>query len=163
MLKQRVFTALLLAPLALAGVFWLPVAGFAVFIGLVIMLGAWEWANLAGFEQQSVRVAYAVLAGVACWLTYFLTPALVLGVSGLWWLVAFWLVRGYPGNAHYCQSRVLRLVMGFLTLVPAWYALVQLKQHPQSGFMIALVLLMIWAADCGAYFAGKALGKNKLA
>ncbi len=53
--------------------------------------------------------------------------------------------------------------MGFLTLVPAWFALSKLKLHDQQGWTIILVFLLVWAADVGAYFAGKNLGRHKLA
>lgn len=163
MLKQRILTALVLAPLALAGVFLLPPAGFAVFIGLVIMLGGWEWANLAGFERSEGRIAFAVLVGGCCWAVSLLPPIWVLAVASLWWLVAFWLVKGYPESARYCENRFVRLGMGLLTLVPPWLALVQLKNMEHGGWLIFMVLVMVWAADCGAYFAGRALGKTKLA
>ena len=163
MLKQRILTALILAPLALAGVFLLPPAGFAVFIGLVIMLGGWEWGNLAGFEQTGARIGFALLTGFFCWLVADLPVVWVLGVAAVWWVVALWLVKGYPASAHYCENRFVRLLMGLLTLVPAWFSLVQLKDMERGGWLIFMVLVMVWAADCGAYFAGRAFGKTKLA
>ncbi len=59
MLKQRIITALILLPIALCGFFLLDGSGFALFIGLVVTLGAWEWARLAGFQC-------AVAAGGVC-------------------------------------------------------------------------------------------------
>lgn len=163
MLKQRILTALVLAPLALAGVIFLSPAVFSVLTALIIMLAAWEWANLAGFEQSVQRVSFALVMGVGCWLVSVLPAMLVLGVGAIWWVVALMLVKGYPETAQYCQSRVLRLLMGMITLLPAWYALVQLKQHDQAGMTILFVFFLVWAADVGAYFAGRALGKHKLA
>ena len=64
MLKQRIITALILLPIALCGFFLLEGSGFALFIGLVVTLGAWEWARLAGFEAQLARVAFAVLVAL---------------------------------------------------------------------------------------------------
>ena len=61
MLKQRVITAMVLLPIALAGFFWLEGAAFALFIGAVVVLGAWEWARLAGLEAQPLRCAYAAV------------------------------------------------------------------------------------------------------
>ena len=57
MLKQRIITALVLLPIALGGFFLLDGAAFAWFIGLVVTLGAWEWARLAGLQAQPLRVA----------------------------------------------------------------------------------------------------------
>ena len=163
MLKQRILTALVLAPLALAGVFLLPPGGFAVFMGLVIALGGWEWANLSGFEQPAIRIGFGLLTALACLLVATLSPVIVLSIAACWWVIAFLLVRGYPGSARYCRSKILRLAMGVVTLVPAWFGMVQLKNFEQGNILILVVLVIIWAADCGAYFAGRAFGKSKLA
>ncbi|MGI9279074.1 MAG: phosphatidate cytidylyltransferase [Endozoicomonas sp.] len=163
MLKQRILTAVVLAPLALASVIFLPPSAFSVLIALVIMLGAWEWANLSGFEDTVSRIGYVLLTGVACWLVKDMSAYVLLAISVLWWLLAFALVKGYPVSARFCHSRMLRLLMGLLTLIPAWFALSKLKFHDQQGWTIMLVFLLVWAADVGAYFAGKNLGRHKLA
>ncbi|WP_257294507.1 phosphatidate cytidylyltransferase [Endozoicomonas sp. YOMI1] len=162
MLKERVITAATLAPVALTGVFLLPLTGFGCFIAAIIMLAAWEWANLSGFEQQSVRLIYALAIGVFCGLTLFLPSSLILGLAAVWWLIAFILVRQYPRSGRWLESRPLRLLMGLLTLVPAWLGLYELKQMPGSAWLIVTLLVLVWAADCGAYFAGKRFGKTKL-
>src|SRR6218665_1612313 len=98
MLKQRIITALILAPIALGGFFLLSGAAFALFIGAVVTLGAWEWARLAGFEAQPVRVAYAAVVAVLLFVLYqlpALAPVLLL-LGILWWLAATFLVVGYP-------------------------------------------------------------------
>ncbi|AMO56147.1 phosphatidate cytidylyltransferase [Endozoicomonas montiporae] len=163
MLKQRILTALVLAPLALAGVIFLSPAVFSVLTALIIMLAAWEWANLAGFEQSGKRILFSLFTGLVCWLVSGLSHTLVLSIGAAWWVVALVLVKGYPKTAAYCQNQVLRLFMGILTLVPAWFALVQLKQFDHTGMTILFVFFLVWAADVGAYFAGRALGKHKLA
>nr|WP_286196424.1 MULTISPECIES: phosphatidate cytidylyltransferase [Gammaproteobacteria] len=161
-MKERIITAVILAPVALAGVFLLPLTGFGLFIAAIIMLAAWEWANLSGFEQRSVRLFYALAIGVFCVLTLFLPSSLILGLAVVWWLVAFILVRQYPQSRCWLESRPLRLLMGLLTLVPPWLGLYELKQMPDSAWLIVTLLVMVWAADCGAYFAGKRFGKTKL-
>ncbi|WP_322982180.1 phosphatidate cytidylyltransferase, partial [Pseudomonas sp. C11] len=64
MLKQRIITALVLLPIALGGFFLLDGAAFALFIGAVVTLGAWEWARLAGLAAQSHLVGYAALVAL---------------------------------------------------------------------------------------------------
>ena len=94
MLKQRIITALILLPIALCGFFLLEGSGFALFIGLVVTLGAWEWARLAGFEAQSMRVGYAVVVAAMLFVMHLeqgLAPW-VLGAAVLWWGVATFLV-----------------------------------------------------------------------
>ena len=53
--------------------------------------------------------------------------------------------------------------MGVFCLVPGYVAMVTLKQHADSSFLILLLFFLIWGADIGAYFSGRSLGKNKLA
>ena len=64
MLKQRIITAVVLAPLAIAGFVLLEGAGFALFVGAIVVLGAWEWARLAGEEGQKGRIVYALVVAL---------------------------------------------------------------------------------------------------
>lgn len=165
MLKQRIITALILLPIAICGFFLLEGAGFALFIGLVVTLGAWEWARLAGFEAQSPRVAFAaVVAGLLFFL--YLSPGLapfVLGAAVLWWCLATFLVLTYPRTSEHWSSLACKLLIGLLILLPAWQGLMLLKGWPMGNRLIMAVMVLVWGADIGAYFSGKALGKRKLA
>ena len=58
MLRQRIITALIIAPIAIACVFFLPLPGFSIFIGFMITVSAWEWANLADLSSP-LRFVYA--------------------------------------------------------------------------------------------------------
>lgn len=165
MLKQRIITALVLLPIALGGFFLLDGGAFALFIGLVVSLGAWEWARLAGFGTQPARVGYAALV-VALLFGLYQVPALapwVLAAGILWWVAATLLVLGYPASSRYWGGSVGKLVIGLLILLPAWQGLVLFKQWPLANWLILAVMVLVWAADIGAYFSGKAFGKRKLA
>lgn len=165
MLKQRIITALILLPIALCGFFLLEGTGFALFIGLVVTLGAWEWARLAGFTAQSARVGYAAVVALMLFFMHLL-PGLapwVLGAAVLWWAVATYLVLTYPGSAAHWSSAACKLVIGLLILLPAWQGLVQIKQAPLGNWLIMAVMVLVWGADIGAYFSGRKFGKRKLA
>lgn len=165
MLKQRIITALILLPIALCGFFLLDGANFALFIGLVVTLGAWEWARLAGLIAQGLRVAYAVVVAGLLMLLH-LMPELapwVLGVSVLWWALATWLVLPYPRTSELWASVACRLLIGLLVLLPAWQGLVLIKHWPLGNWLIMAVMVLVWGADIGAYFSGRAFGKRKLA
>ncbi|SEM34609.1 phosphatidate cytidylyltransferase [Pseudomonas sp. ok272] len=165
MLKQRIITALILLPIALCGFFLLEGSGFALFIGLVVTLGAWEWARLAGFEAQPIRVAYAAVVAAMLFVMH-LVPGLapwVLGAAVLWWGVATFLVLTYPRTSEHWASAACKLVIGLLILLPAWQGLVLIKQYPLGNGLIMAVMVLVWGADIGAYFSGRAFGKRKLA
>jgi len=131
----------------------------------VVSIGAWEWARLIGFTAQPQRLAYAIAVAALLALLYalpVLAPwALVLGVC--WWAVATILVLGYPASSRYWESLPIRLLIGLLILLPAWQGLVLFKQWPQANGLVLAVMVLVWGADIGAYFAGKTFGKRKLA
>lgn len=165
MLKQRILTALWLLPLALGGFFWLEGGQFALFVGAVVVLAAWEWAQLAGFSAQPMRVAYAaVVAGLlyGLYLLPQLAPWLLL-LSLLWWLLAALLVVTYPRSKAYLHAPLSKPLIGLLLLLPAWQGLLLLKQWPLGNGLIIAVMVLVWGADIGAYFVGRAFGKRKLA
>lgn len=164
MLKQRIITAVILAPIAIAGFVFLDGAAFALFIGAIVTLGAWEWARLAGETGQKGRLVYALVVALLmiglyrqAWSPlYLLLPALV------WWLVALALISRYPkGRGLWAESMISQL-FGLLILLPAWYALVWLRALEDGLWLILGVLVLIWAADVGAYVAGKTWGRRKL-
>lgn len=169
MLKTRVITALILAPIAIGGIFFLPPLGFALFTGAIIALGAWEWANMAGMSRPGARVGYAVMVAAVLYLLY-QPHSSVLWLALIWWGVCLLLVRSYPQGSTIWSPVPMRAVMGLLVLVPAWVGLNQLRNaelhfgNVDNNLLVILyVFFIVWVADIGAYFAGRAFGKAKLA
>ncbi len=169
MLFQRVVTALLLAPLAILIILLLPTPWLAV-VGAVVFLGALEeWARLAGVRQPAARIALLAVAAllfVLLWLAHAgpLTPLLLaLGVA--WWLIAcLWLRHFAYGAAPTKENRAIKLAAGAFVVFPAWIAALALHgREPHGHWWMLLALLVVWAADIGAYFSGRAFGKRKLA
>ena len=148
-------------------------AGLALLFGILIGLGAWEWSRMAGFLNPMVRAIYVllVLAGlVAVYLYCHLGDAPsremvqpFLGVACLWWSFALLWVKSYPDSAIFWRNIAMRCLMGFLILVPAWIASVYLLSFPQGGILVVVMVIVVAAADIGAYFAGKRFGEHKLA
>ena len=166
MLKQRIITALILLPIALCGFFLLDGSGFALFIGVVVTLGAWEWARLAGFTAQLPRVVYAAVVALLLFLMHTLSSIVVpwvLGAAVLWWALATFLVLTFPRTSGHWSSVASKLVIGLLILLPAWQGLVEIKNAPMGNWLIMAVMVLVWGADIGAYFSGRAFGKRKLA
>jgi phosphatidate cytidylyltransferase len=168
MLKHRVITALVLAPLVVLAVLMLPNQNVALIIALVIAVGGIEWARLSGIETLSHQVVYsaALILGLAG-LYYMLPPSWVLGIlliSVLWWLSALIRLVRYNADARHSESVMIRAVEGVIVLLPAGLALIWMHRIPTNGPLFLLfVLILIWSADIGAYFAGHRWGKHKLA
>ena len=162
MLRKRVLTALVIAPIAIAGVFLLPQIEFAIFVGAILSIGAWEWGHLAGLKGPN-RLIYATSVAAALPMTYFASPMVILILGLTWWMAAFVLVVGYPKLTGLWASKSIRCVIGIFILVPAWKAMLSLKASPDSNHLILLLFFLIWGADIGAYFLGKAFGTRKMA
>jgi phosphatidate cytidylyltransferase len=177
LLKQRVITATVLTAILLVMLFGLSAMYFPWFIAVVFLIGAWEWANLSGFEKPSQRSLYVVAIAVGLVIVgYFiglrqsgepdLNLALVqplLIVACVWWSVALLLVQGYPTSAILWGHPLVRLLMGVLVLVPTWLALVYIRFQPQGAWLVLIMAGIVAAADIGGYFTGRRFGKHKLA
>ncbi|WP_227369058.1 phosphatidate cytidylyltransferase [Halomonas sp. M20] len=164
MLRQRVLTALVLIPLALLGLFGLSGVGFALFTAVVVLLAAWEWANLSGFSATLSRLAYVLaiaLVMLISWHTFIAFAAWPLWLALLGWLVSFYWVATYPDSLKQWSRPWLRLLSGVWVLLPCWIGFVQLRLSGAEWLLY--VLLIVWFADVGAYFAGRRFGRRKLA
>ncbi len=139
-----------------------------IFIAAIAALGAWEWANLSGLTNQAFRVGYAgVIVAIIYALHHFgleQDPEILYGAF-VWWMLAFILVKTHPKLLGIWGSKAIRLLIGIVIIVPMWVGFVQLNSYPGglNTYFIIYVMFLIWGADVGAYFAGRAFGKNKLA
>ncbi|PFG55577.1 phosphatidate cytidylyltransferase [Vibrio sp. ES.051] len=179
-MKQRIITALILAPLVILGIFKLPLMGFIAALTAITLLGFWEWTQFTGSNSRIAALVPAVIiTGLsflyispdAHSLNHLTTPHyVVLGLGFVWWIVASLMAITYPKTTKSWQSnRILRHIFGFLTLVPFLWSVIILRAYnitvdPYHGAKLVLyVCFLVWAADSGAYFAGKSLGKRKMA
>ncbi|KEA64372.1 Phosphatidate cytidylyltransferase [Marinobacterium lacunae] len=164
MIKQRLLTALVLGVLVLAGVFLLPLQGFALGCWGVMFLAALEWANLASLKG-AVKTGYALFSAAVIAVLYFflppqLSPWLLVGAA-LFWLWGCYLIVRYPARTGF-STRASKLLIGMAVVVPTWLALVDLKSLPEGNLALLMLLLLVWGADTGAYCAGKLFGRRKL-
>lgn len=163
MLRQRIITAIILVPLVLGAIFLLPSTGFALVMAAVILIGAWEWGNMMGLEEYHHRLAYCVVIAVAIVVCHYLPAPLTYGIAVIWWSIAFKWVVSYPKNEdRWGNPKVLGL-MGIVVLSPAWRALVDIQALEDGPLVLLFVMGLVWAADTGAYFAGRQWGNRKLA
>jgi phosphatidate cytidylyltransferase len=167
-LRQRVITALVLAPLAIAVIYLTRGPWFAGLIGTVAALGAWEWIALAGVRNPVARLlltALWVAVPVAVW-----AAGVVPLAAATWpwlavvaWLAATAVVLAYPASGAVLRLPVIALPLGFAVLWCALAGAVALRSLPGGGHWLLGTLALVWAADIGAYFAGRRFGRHKLA
>lgn len=170
--RQRITTALFLAPLPVLAVLFLPTPWLAAALALVLLAGLWEWTAFAGIHDRLPRAAFltanALLMAALIWGggPSLFTLKLLSLVGVLWWVAAvpLWLARPAFASDDTAANRALKLLAGTLGIVPAWCALGWLHAEGPLGPRWTLyALLVVWIADSGAYFAGSKFGKRKLA
>jgi phosphatidate cytidylyltransferase len=159
-LKERVITAVVAVAVLLLVLFVLPRAAAQAVIALVILAGAWEWSGFFGSGSTSVRALYAGLIAVLMGLVTWQAPqlnGLLFQVALAWWVCALVWMFFYPTPI----PAAVRWVAGALVLLPLYSALIVL--YLASPAILLGVLLIVWAADTGAFAAGKLFGRVRLA
>ena len=163
-LKQRVVTGLALVFTVLLGVIFLPNLWFAV-ISLIVMvsLAGFEWGRLVSYESHARSFFVVALLAIAFIIYLFPELQWVSIISGVvWWAVILVLLAIYErGSYFYKNNKWILRISAFLVLIPAWVAIITLhKYYPQ---LVLYLIFLVAIADSGAYFSGKAFGKQKLA
>lgn len=164
-LRQRVVTAV---PMLLGLVLVLFIAPYwltYILSAAIFAFAAWEWSVFLRLHQSSARLAYTALTALLLAAVAWLVPAiidlrLVLWVAMGWWSCAFVWVLCYPTPI----PRIVAALAGWLVLVPCWAAVVAILGGAGHGpALLLLILAIVFAADIGAYFAGRRYGRLKLA
>jgi phosphatidate cytidylyltransferase len=160
MLKQRIVTALVLLAILLPALFYRTPMPFWVVTLVLLSAGAWEWGRLNGLAQVgsfALAGSCVVLCALSWYVGWLEQPLTLLwaGAGAAWVLIGSWLLRS--GVAGWSRiARPVRLIGGLLALWLAWLAVAQAR-FIGIEFLLS-VLLLVWAADVFAYFAGRALG-----
>jgi phosphatidate cytidylyltransferase len=164
-LKERVLTAIVMVVVLLGVMLGLPPVATVYLITLLVLVGAWEWAAFIRPDSVPVRLAFAILVAACLFLgwKYVLHSEWmwhVMLAATAWWFVALLWIMLAPDRV----SPLTAGIAGILALVPCWLALVFLATRavPAAGWVL-FTLALVWAADTGAYFAGRFFGKVPLA
>lgn len=169
-LALRFWTALVLIPLVVGSVFLLPTEQLGILFAVFVLAGSLEWSYLVPIKNLWARIAYSLLMLLMLWWAG--TQALhtpfvevILWIACGWWVLAFGWVRhhefGSTGSRPVCW---IKGFAGFLTLLPAWVSILALHASgPRGPLLVICLLIVIWVADSGAYFAGKRWGSHRLA
>lgn len=168
MLKYRIFTALLLAPPIVAGVWYLPTAFIAVAAAGIFVVALWEWARLMPIEGGFARCLYLATAAAmmtGAWIYGPVKLAVIAGVVGIvaWCAVLALLARLESGAGRGVTLSTVKAAGGLFGVVLAWVLMVALHDSHQGRVWLLLLFAVVWAADVFAYFVGRRFGRRKLA
>ncbi len=158
-MKQRIITALIALAILLLVLFHAPQELALGVIVAVMLAGAWEWSAFLGMSGRALRASYVAIIAVllAAVTVADFDTSWVFQVALAWWVAALVWTFFFPTAV----PTFVRWVSGALVLVPLYVALIVLYQA--SPELLLFALLIVWAADTGAFFAGKYLGRIKLA
>ncbi len=166
-LKTRVLTAVLIALIGLGALFTLSPPAFAALVAILLLgIGGWEGARLSGIQNNWLRNGFAVLLlllAALIWIVHdpariiaYLLPACL-----LWLVLLAWLARPGLGRAESLGSTLCKLGVMAVVLLAAWLALSWIQSV--SPWAVLMLMIIIAAADIGAYFTGRKVGGPKLA
>ncbi len=162
MLKARIITAIVMLAVLLPALFLGSPLVVTILCTGIFSIACWEslrlfnhkllipvsvvwtclfvWIALMGNSKQ-MQVMW--IAGCVAWSLKFI-PSLALGLPAM----------------DSSKNRVLS-AMYAISLLACFLAILTFQQH-SPGYLLS-VMALVWIADIGAYFFGKAFGKNKLA
>ena len=174
MTKTRVIAALVLTPLAIAAMLLLPTPWLMALAAVIFLAGLWEWLRLTDIDDTLARsvllVVNLALMVAIVWasrteqgFSYVLLQIMVV-IGVVWWLLAgLWLKHFEFASDHDTHARVFKLAAGTLAIIPAWCAMGVIHgSQPYGHRWLFVAVAIVWAADTGAYFAGRHYGRRKL-
>lgn len=171
MLKQRLITAIFLIPLVVLAILKLPTSIFQWLIAGVTILAALEWFKIVGITSAMQTMASTVLLVVLAILALLYLPSttLLIFASGVWLLASIIVIRYahrlLPENlTKLFAKKWFGVAVAIAVLLPFWLSVCILHSSSLLGpQQLLYVLVAVWLADTGGYFAGKRWGKQPLA
>lgn len=169
MLKQRILTALVIAPLAFALIFLAPPEVFRSAMSLLWLLSSLEYARLAALGRVATIALIVVQAAIFMLLFNYwdglanLWLAMLTAACLTWCLMLLRLVTFQPGRPRPFGYGILGFACAVASMTTAWISLAIIRDLEAGELWIVCLLLIVWAADIGAYFSGRRFGGRKLA
>lgn len=159
---KRVITALILAPLVLALVFFGPKWLIVLATGAVSLLAGWEFIGLTencGAKPPRIAILAALaalFAGNFQW-----PDQTVILFSGLSLVLLAYCTFASPVDRVLIDatSSIFALAYVGLTLI----AVPTLREQPNGPTLVVFLLFVVWAGDVAALYVGRAWGRHKLA
>jgi phosphatidate cytidylyltransferase len=161
MFKQRLIMTLILIPLVLLGIYYLPNLYFQGLIYLLLGVMIFEWQQFITLPRYNLPwVRFGLLSLGVILVMHYWTFFIWLDVI-FWAAAVFWIIRYPQHQAHWGSS-------GFMSL-NAWILLgvfgaimIDLQADSYGKNEMVAVLFLVWAADIGAYLVGRRLGQHKM-
>jgi len=165
-LKKRLVTGVLGATALVSVLVYGGVPGVAL-LALVISVGmVYEFSTmiLGPVDHKRKTALLLFLTFLLSATAFFQELSIGIVISFLLLFLYYLLEAGkYEGNhllEHTRELMVSFFGLFYLALLPQF--LLDIRRHPLGMHWVILFFLMVWAADVGAYFAGRKWGRHKL-
>lgn len=160
-MKSRLLVAAVGVPLIFWVVLWAPIGVFALFLAALSAIGAWELMKCVGAGRHRLLSAAAVLCA-AFSVGFVYANAYIYGELVVLYAMLVFAYAVFRGGEVKFQQIMAALFAMFI--IP--YSFASFLRLYALGFHRALLLLPLlfsFGSDTGAFFAGRAFGRHKLA
>lgn len=165
-MAKRIIVACIFVPIMLWIMLVPPPLAWTALVCFISAMAAFELMRAVGegkitLPMRVVTIASAALLPFGSWAG--LDMAYVNLLSFVVMAVCFWCaIRAYDENGVPIGFfHVLAALFGGIIIPLALSALVELRQMDHGKYLVLLAVLLTFATDAGAYFAGVFLGKHK--
>lgn len=172
MFLSRAITSIFLAILFFSSIGFLPPYQLNFLLILIVAIASQEWARLVGYSSLLAVIFYVA----AIFITIFFISEYIflgdihhsksiqslLGVSNIWWVIAFLWIKNYPKSSSIWNSLLVKSFMGFFIIIPLWFFTVFIFNLDYGRYLLMLFVILVAAADIGGYIVGKKIGKHAL-
>lgn len=161
MFLLRLFSSLVLIPLVLAALFFAPPTALLGLLAFIYLACGWEWTGLIPLKKPLLILAFftGLLAVLYLpWQYFQIWQPLCL----MLWLFNCLAILGFPVSQQLWGKKPLVWLAAYLLLPFFVFSFIGLYQMHSGQMLILYLLCLIWAADVGAYLAGKQWGRHKM-
>ena len=172
MFLSRAITSIFLAILFFSSICFLPPYQLNFFLILIVAIASQEWARLVGYSSLLAVIFYVA----TIFITIFLISEYIflgdihhsksiqslLGVSNIWWVIAFLWIKNYPESASIWNSRLVKNLMGFFIIIPLWFCAAFIFNLNHGRHLLMLFVILVATADIGGYIVGRKMGRHAL-
>lgn len=163
-MKARIMVAVVLAPLFLVDLFFLPPICLAVTVSAIVAMASYELLRATKVAHNNYMYVYtsfaAALIPLGYWAGYgsIVTRAVAIALMVALFFTA---IRLYGGEREVRFENIMVCLFGGLLIPVFLSALVQLKGMENGRYLVLLPVVSAFLTDVGAYFAGVFLGKHR--